>query len=298
MDRRHFLIACGGLGVIGVGGRLGHQALARERLRRELVEAALPALIDKHNRESHLLPGEKRDEIRRWFHGKCLNSASFAREICGRRTRQVLGSLRDEGTRFEYLYERFCSRVVSHAGIINRIETLQAESGDIIDANWSACCSEISARWGRQVRRHRPPLGLGDLSVRLDPVIREGLAAALRGLRSAGAGGDPARKLLDSLGRTAMMMLAPTTRLPQVAIPTFLFLALSHVFDFIFEMASDPVAGYQAELSARVAHLGNRIGDEFETAIRGQLAEIHLLQDSAVTGQAAACAEAMVPTLI
>jgi hypothetical protein len=88
------------------------------------------------------------------------------------------------------------------------------------------------------------------------------------------------------------------TRLPTTAIPTFLFMALAQVFGFICESASNPVAGYQAELSARLAHLGNRICNEFETAVKNQLAEIHAIQDAAVTRQALTYANDAVPTFI
>lgn len=298
MNRRNFILACGGLGVLGVGGRLGHQVYAREQLNRKLVETAIPSLIGTHNRESEQLPRETRDEIRRWFHGKCLNAASFVRELDTGQSLAVLTHIRGENARFEYLYERFVLRIVSHAEIMNRIETIQAEAGDLIDLNWSSCCSEISRNWGSEIRRHDPDFSLGDVSSRLDPVIRQRLEATVRGLGSAGIGENPTRKLLDSLGRTAMLMLVPMTRFPQVAIPTFLLLGLVQIFDFIYEKASDPVVGYQAELSARIAHLGQRIGDEFETAIKNQLAEIHAFQDFAVTRQATSYARDAVPTFI
>jgi hypothetical protein len=298
MNRRNFLIACGGSGVLGLAGRLGHQVYAREQLRRDLTTTASPLLIDKHNRESQRLPQETRDEVRRWFHGKCLNAASFVHEVCAGPSREVLGSLANEDARFAYLYERFCNRVVSHAEIMNRIVTIQEEAGDVIDVNWSACCSNISQSWGTGIRHYNSTFSLGDLSARLDPMIRQQLKAAVDGLAASNAGEDPMRKLLASLGRTTTLMLVPMTRLPNIAIPTFLFTALVQLFGFIYESASNPVAGYQAELSARLAHLGNRIGNEFETAVKNQLAEIHAIQDAAVTQQALIYANDAVPAFI
>ena len=71
-----------------------------------------------------------------------------------------------------------------------------------------------------------------------------------------------------------------------LAIPTFLFLALERFFQYVIGLFSDPRPDLQRAISSRVSLLGNRIGSEFESAIRSSLGALHGWQEQSITAAA------------
>src|SRR4051794_11168614 len=94
MNRRRFLwngTALGGL-ALGVGGSLFHRrSQARAEMTSRMLDDALPPLVTKSVKELQERPVHAREEIRRFFHGKCLNVANFVSRICSPTFGEQLG---------------------------------------------------------------------------------------------------------------------------------------------------------------------------------------------------------------
>jgi hypothetical protein len=85
MNRRRFLREgiAGGAMAVGAGGfLLVRRSNARAEMNSRLLNDALPPLTSSSLRELQTLPVRAREEVRRFFHGKCLNVESFISHIC------------------------------------------------------------------------------------------------------------------------------------------------------------------------------------------------------------------------
>ena len=93
MNRRRFLktgAVVGGCALTGVGGcavavglgSWGRKTYAASVLKQKLISDVTPVLKAKADSEIQALPVRAREEIKTWFHGKCLNVAAFTKEIC------------------------------------------------------------------------------------------------------------------------------------------------------------------------------------------------------------------------
>src|SRR5437867_3352798 len=114
MNRRRFLREglAGGALALGAGGLLlVRRNQARAAVTSHMLGDALPALSTKSQEELNRLPARARDEIKRYFHGKCLNVEGFVSHICSDSFAERLGRCSTADQRLACFFEAFCGRV-------------------------------------------------------------------------------------------------------------------------------------------------------------------------------------------
>src|SRR5690242_417182 len=156
MDRRRFLsgaAAGGGLLLLG-GGLWARQAYARNSLRRQLVRAAAPVLTAKAHQELLTVPRQAREEMRRYFHGLCLNVHDFVEEVCAPEFADRLEERPAPEARQELVLLAFMRHVCTEEQVLGRVGELADLLGRGLDRNWAACCTELANRWDLSVREY------------------------------------------------------------------------------------------------------------------------------------------------
>ena len=302
MNRRHFLsgsVIAGGLAV-GAGGFLFvRRTQARTELKERLLDEAMPPLTTNALRELQTLPARAREEIKRYFHGKCLNVESFVSHICSTNFRERIGRCHTRDECEECFLQAFCSRVATEAEILNQIDTIATEVGSELDIAWSSYCAQLSSKWSVRIKSYGSPLTVDDLTVRLSGLIREDIRQAIQKVAT-GTQVPALGQTIDKIGHSAVMLL-PLVRYKQmgmaVGIPVFLVLAAKHVWDYIMARIDDPRDDYQAAISGRLAMLGNRVGAEFEREVRQRLSDLHTWQERSLHETASRLAEERVNLL-
>ena len=78
-----------------------------------------------------------REEIRRYFHGRCLNVHGFVSHICSNQFAERLGRCSSADDREVCFLQAFCGRVATQADILNQVETIAADVGSVLDSAWS-----------------------------------------------------------------------------------------------------------------------------------------------------------------
>src|SRR5439155_5056368 len=85
MNRRQFMTSAG-WATLAVGTPAGYLFFRRQQLRAEarerLLAEALPPLNTLSSGHLARMPERAREEVRRFFYGKCLNVESFVSHIC------------------------------------------------------------------------------------------------------------------------------------------------------------------------------------------------------------------------
>jgi hypothetical protein len=296
MNRRWFLregIAGGAL-AIGTGGFLYlRRSHARVEVTSRMLDDAVPALASNSLRELETLPHRAREEIRRYFHGKCLNVEGFVTHLCSDEFAERLGRCNTQEDRETCFLQAFCGRVASDDEILNRVEAIAAEVGGELDLAWAAYCTQLSFRWNTRIQGYGRPLGMEDLTHRLGELIRAELAQAARqavfGNRRPSVGetigkiGESAVRLLPLARiRTEVGLRGLAREENPLVIPVFFLLAARHVWDYFSARLEDRRGDYQAAISGRLALLGNRVGSEFEREVRQRLTDLHTWQERSV----------------
>ena len=309
MNRRHFIrtgVACGVLGVVGAGGGTAFLFVRRNQARAEttshMIDDALPVLNESSLKELQTLPARARDEIKRYFHGKCLNVEGFVTHIYSDEFAERLGRHRTPNEREACFLQAFFARVATDAEILNQVETIAADVGSELDSDWAASFAAVSAKWNTRISGHGRPLALDDVVDRLDGTIRTELAKAAQEAISTyqrPAVGETIRKI----GESALLLLplcdvkasaskdgASVTFNPMV-VPVFFMQAARAVWDYIMGRLSDHHEEQQAAISGRLALLGNHVGAEFEQEIRQRLTDLQTWQERSLRETAARLAE-------
>ncbi len=303
MNRREFLEYTAGAGaVVALGGGLwARRAYASYQLQRRLMTDIMPLLTDKACTEFKSVPPSGGDEIKRWFHGKALNVAPFVDEVCSNGYREKLHACPTAEEQHKLLLVTFCGKVVTDAEISIRVETIAEEVGRKLDVNWGACCEQISLKWKIHMKEYGKSLDLAEFMKRVDLIVKQHIAEALE-LARVGAQYPALGQTIGDIGRSALLVL-PMTRITSspgccdfnpMAIPTFVFLALEHLFQYIVGLFSDPRPDLQRSISSQVSLIGNRIGAEFVSEVRTRLAALHAWQEGALTSTAQNYAESVV----
>jgi hypothetical protein len=284
----------GGALVLGSGGLLfARRSHAREALTSEMLNDALPTLAVGAARGLGSLPARARDEIKRYFHGKCLNVEGFVSHICSDEFRERLGRCRTPDEKEACFLQVFSSRVAREGEVLNWVETIATEIGDELDSEWAAYCTEVSLKWNTRVGEYGTSLRGDELSSRLGNLIRNDLRqAALLG--KSGNHQPAVGETIDKVGRSAVLLL-PLMRFGQaglvVGVPVFFLLAAKHVWDYAMSQLEDRRGDYQAAISSRLALLGNRVGGEFEREVRQRISDLHTWQERSIRETATRLAE-------
>lgn len=296
MNRRRFLREgiAGGTIALGAGGFLfARRSQARADMTSRLLDDALPPLSSNGLRELNTLPVRAREEIRRYFHGKCLNVEGFVSHICSNEFVERLGRCRTQDEREVCFLQAFCGRVSTEAEILNQVETIAADVGSELDSGWGAYCNELSGRWNTRIQGYGSLLTMDELSNRLGGMIRTEISQAARQAVS----GNQKPAVGETIGRVgaSAVLLLPLIQFGQVGlavgIPVFVILAARHVWDYVTARLEDRRGNYQAAISSRLALLGNRVGAEFEREVRQRLTDLHTWQERSIRNTATRLAE-------
>lgn len=305
MERRRFIQqgVAGGALALGAGGFLFvRRGQAREAMTAGMLNDALPPLNVGAGKQLNSLPARGREEIKRFFHGKCLNVHGFVSHICSNNFVERLGRCRSQEEKEACFLQAFCSKVATEAEILNHVETIAAEVGSELDDEWTIYCGEVSSRWNARVSGYGSLLKADELTNRLGGLIRDEMGQAARQAASAnrrpavgetiGKIGDSAVRLLP-LAVVSVAVAGPTVAVAAnpLVIPVFFILAARHVWEYIMGRLDDPRGDYQAAISGRLALLGNRVGAEFEREVRERLTDLHTWQERSLRGTASRLAE-------
>jgi hypothetical protein len=301
IDRRRFVQNVAGIGSLAAigGGLWARRAFATYRLQNTLVADISPFLMDKAQSEFQVVPIKGRDEIREWFHGKCLNVAPFVDEVCSDGYRQKLHACRSEADQQRLLMVSYFGKIATDAEIIIHVQTIVAEAGQELDVNWDDCCKGIVSRWNIHIKEYSKPVEATEFFGRVDRLVKSHLDDSLE-LARVSAGHPAFGETLGKIGESALKVMSMTQiemnpasgrmeidpAAKILAIPTFVFLALESLFQYIVGLFSDPRADLQRSISARLALLGNRIGDGFASELRERLDILHGWQERSLTSAA------------
>eukprot|EP00913_Durusdinium_trenchii_P013432 g12613.t1 len=118
------------LGGVLVGTRVYGQFSRRREIERELLQTTVPMLAEKARHELTTLPVRGQEDMRRYFHGRCLNVHGFVEEICSVAFGEKLAASGNE-TRQQLLTLAFENRVVAEDSVLSRIDTVAQEAGRI-----------------------------------------------------------------------------------------------------------------------------------------------------------------------
>jgi len=291
MDRRQFMISSG-WAALAVGTPAGYLLVRRQQLRAQarerLLTEALPPLEELSGGHLATMPGRAREEIRRFFHGKCLNVESFVSHICSNSFVEQVGRCRTSQEREDCFLAAFCSRVATEAEIVNHVETIAGEMGSELNAAWRHYCERLGEAWRPQLAGlGAAPLSSDQLLDATGAFIREEIRAAVR---TAAANRLPALgETMENIGKSALL-LAPLALFGNaglaVGIPLFVANSIRNVWNYIWSRWQDRRGDFQAALSGRFAMLGNRVGDGFQTEIRLRLNDLYTWRSNAVRNQA------------
>jgi hypothetical protein len=287
MNRRKFLsgaAGAGGLLLLG-GGFWARAAYARDQLRRELVRLSAPVLTAKAHKELLTLPGQAREEMRRYFHGVCLNVHGFVEEVCSPEFAARLSERSTAEEHQELVLLAFMRQVATEAQVLNRVQLIAEDISQDLDRNWAAACTELADKWDASIKEYRAAVSGTELTDRLTPLVQAGLRQALQEAQAAGQ-----RTLLGDVGaevsKSALLLVPLAAQAPWLGWPLFAVLALKPVFEYFIARVRDRSRDLQWAVTDKLAQLGNRMGSEFENEVRTRIADLHRWQDGAVDAAA------------
>jgi len=253
-----------------------------------MLDDALPSLTASSNKALYHLAGRARDEMKRYFHGKCLNVEGFVTRICSNDFMERVSRCDTTDEKEACFLQAFCSRIATDAEILDRVEMIAAEIGGELDDEWTTYCAELSLKWNARIRGYGSPLTADELTTRLTGLIRDDLGQAARSAMSDSqrpAVGDT----IGKIGESAVLLL-PLVRLGKIGlligIPVFLMLAAKHVWDYFIARLDDRRGEFQTAISSRLALLGNRVGSEFEREVHHRITDLHTWQEQSIRSTA------------
>jgi hypothetical protein len=302
MDRRRFIRLGAGAGLATLGGGgilLVRRSYVRNSLASDLLGEALPHLKANSSSDLEKHPAWGSEEIRRYFHAKCLDVAGFVDHLCSDAFSERLARCASQTDREHLFIQAFCSRVVSEAEILDQVKAVASEIGNEVDASWSVCCGEMSLGWNARIPDRGDPISAGELTDRLGGLVRTELRAAA--LEASTGDRRPALgETFEQIGASAILLL-PLARLGplgmKVGIPLFVLLAAVHIWEYVAGLLDDRRGDHRAAISVLLARLGNRIGAEFEREIRLRLIDLHIWRAKAIAETTARVASARVGIL-
>ncbi len=300
MNRRRFLrrgLVAGAATSAGLaaltGGLYARRSYARTATAARLLDAALPPLAADAARALRTLPARAGDDLRRFFHGHCLNADGFAALVCSDPFADRVARCRTADEREACYLQAYCERVVGEAEIMGRLETAAHDVGRELDGDWAGYCELLAPAWSARLGSAGPPLVAGDLSADLEGRVRAELGEAVR--QAVAAGHRPAvGETLGEIGASAVLLL-PLVRFGKlglaIGIPLFLLLAARPVWEFVTARLGDRRGGLRAEVSARLAAMGGLVAREFEREVGRRVGDLHAWREGAVRATAARLAD-------
>jgi hypothetical protein len=287
MDRRRFLwqgVGLGGL-TLGTGGFLFvRRSQARSAMTSRMLDDALPPLAAKDLKELESLPVRAREEIRRFFHGKCLNVGGFVSHICSAPFGETLSHCGTQKEREDCLTAEFCRRVTAADEILDQVRTIADTVGSDLDRAWGAYTTDLSLKWNARIAGYGSPLVSDSLVDRVDGFIRNEMANIRKDATTATQ--KPALgETIGAIGASAVLLL-PLIEFGQVGlavgVPVFLLLAAKPIWEFVLAQLDDRRSDTQAAISGKLALLGNQVAGEFEREVRLRLADLHHWQQRSI----------------
>lgn len=300
VNRRRFIresVACGAV-ALGAGGVLFiRRSQARDAVAESMVNDALPPLTTSAARGLNTLPGRARDEIKRYFHGKCLNVAAFVSHVCSSEFAERLGSCRTPDEKEACFLQSLCARVATETEILGQVETIATEIGSELDDEWTTYCVEMSLKWNTRIQGYGPALAADELTNRLSENIRTDLSQAAR-IAMSGNQRPAIGETIGKIGHSALLLL-PLSKVSVAmtgsaiavlsnpfVLPVFVIMAARHVWVYIRGRLDDRRGEYQAAISSRLALFGNRVGGEFEREVRQRITDLHTWQENSIRATA------------
>src|SRR5207249_4599381 len=134
--------------------------------------------------------------------------------------------------------------------------------------NWSTCCKAIASQWGVQFKEYGQTFEVNEFTCRVDQVVKQNLQQAIE-LARVGTQYPAIGETMGKIGESALLLM-PMTRIKVsairgeldtnpiaqiLAIPTFLFRSLQHLFQYLAGLFSDPGPDLQKTISAQVSLL-------------------------------------------
>ena len=294
MNRRTFMATAGTGGLVALlgGGFWARQALARNQIQQELNHQADPILTNYAAQQLAELPSRAREEMRRHFHGLCLNVHEFTAAVCSPEFPERLARHSSPEARQQLLVSLFMAHVTTPNAVLNRVHLVAEEISKDLDRNWTACCGELADQWNLKLSAEHH-LNAEQMTNRLTPVVNDSIRQVLE---QAKAAGQPValNEMANEIGKSALLLLPLAMVAPWVGWPLFVVFAVKPVFDVFIQQARDRAATLQATVTDKLAQLGNRVGSEFENEVRLRLADLHLWQRHAVDTAARQQAEQLV----
>jgi hypothetical protein len=292
MKRRQFLVSSG----IAVGGLLatgsailGRAAIKRSRLANALVTNASTHLVTREHLELTTITDQATEDMKLWFTGACLNSASFIDNICSEGFASRLDQFATQRERELCVENEFLS-VISQSEIDQQMEKVAKKSGAALDRNWQECCDEIESDWNRTLDT-RIDLS-SDFQNRVDRLITVELQRAISRCTNL-ADRPSAISTTASIGKESLMIM-PITRLPppynHLAIPAFALIAIHNFANYVIGLLYQDSNGAKRAISGQLASLGNHVAKEFKSELQTRIAELHLWRKDALRKTAEECA--------
>lgn len=290
MQRRRFLR--GGLTAavtaVGAGGFLFFRRNnARAELNNRLLVDALPLLSSDSTRQLQTLPVRCREEIKRYFHGKCLNVHNFVTYICSDSFGERLGRCNTVEERQDCLLVAFCDRVATESEILNQVDVIATEVGSELDTEWGVYCRELSTRWNITISGYGRTLTADTLNNNVSGIIQTEIERAIR-LANTANQSIALSQTIGCIGKSALLLLPRVRSSSDSSIVFFVFFvqAAADVLNYVLSRLENKKGEYQLAISDRLALLGNRVGAEFEREVRQRLSDLHTWQERSVRDMA------------
>lgn len=285
-DRRSFLkqgAAISGVALLGGGVLWGKTAYARSAFAKSLVSDASTILVAKEHDEILQLPPSASEEMKLWFTGACLNSVQFIDYICTEGFATKISQFATTREKEMAVENEFFARVLSHSAIHQRVDLIASETGAILDRNWASACGEIAKSWNLKLNASTTGMG-SDLQARLDLVIDRDLKTAIQNSTNSAIRPTMTNTLIG-IGASSIMLLPLATMPPPydaVVIPAFALIAITHFANYAIGLLFQDTKAAKIAISDRLALLGNRVAQEFESELKVRIADLHSWQNSSL----------------
>ena len=299
LNRRDMLkwgIPATGVLTLGAGSRLLAQSNKRQEVKRDLIRSASTHLATRTDADLSKLPGLANENVKRFFHGICLNVAPFVEVVCSNAFSEKLSDCDGDEDRHRLLTMTFEQRLVSENAVIHRVDLVARSIGRTLDANWLACCRGIAEEWQIVLEPWNGP-SMDTLPQTVEAAIRRELRAArnsMDGIKNRPSLSDTA----TSIGMIAIKLLPIARISPKLALPAFLVLALKPTWRFILSRLLNRPADFVRSITTRLARLGNEIGRAFELTVKKRITALHEWQEQSLQTAAVRFAEESVPLFL